>query len=153
MELMVVLVIIGISLSMVTLQLMPDNRATLRQESEKLALLLENAQSQAQASGRSLAWSGESSHYYFWKKNDYDDWERIEDDKLFRSRELPDGIKISRVSVEEIPLKPGDKLSLSANSVTLPYIISMGNQYGNIRIVGKSTGEVTAESGEAHVQP
>lgn len=152
-ELMVVLVIIGIALAMVTLQLMPDNRAALRQESDKLALLLENAQLQAQASGRPLAWSGAASHYYFWKKDDYNDWMRIEDDPLFRPRDLPDGIQIGQLRVEEILLKPGDKLLLNANSIPLPYTIGIGNQYGNMRIVGKSTGEVATESGEAHVQP
>lgn len=156
-ELLVVLVIIGITLGMVTLQLMPDNRAALHQESERLALLLENAELEAQASGRSLAWSGVASHYYFWKKNDYDDWVRIEDDKLFRPRDLPDGIRIIQITVEGQPLKPADKLLLSANSFSLPFSIRLGNQYGSMRITGKSTGEVTADvesdGTTNHVQP
>lgn len=143
-ELLVVLVIIGITLGMTMLQLMPDNRAVLREEAQRLALLLENAGLEAQASGRSLAWSGEASHYRFWKKNDYNDWVRIEDDTLFRPRTLPDGIRISQITVEELTIKPGDKLSLSAHSIALPYRISMGDQYGNMSIIGKSTGEVTA---------
>ncbi len=59
-ELMVVLLIIGITLGMTMLQLMPDKRAVLRQETERLALLLENAALEAQASGQALAWSGEA---------------------------------------------------------------------------------------------
>jgi general secretion pathway protein H len=65
-ELLVVLVVIGITLGMTTLQLMPDNRAVLREESTRLALLLENAGLEAQASGRTLGWSGEGSNYLFW---------------------------------------------------------------------------------------
>ena len=68
-ELLVVLVVIGITLGMTMVQLMPDNRAVLRQEAERLALLLENATLEAQASGQTLGWSGEASHYRFWKKN------------------------------------------------------------------------------------
>ncbi len=141
-ELLVVLVVMGIALGATVVQLMPDNRAVLRRESERLALLLENAALEAQASGRPLAWSGEASHYRFWKKNDYNDWVRIEDDTMFRPRELPDGIRISQITVEDLPLKPGDKLSLSAHGFCLPYRIRLGNQYGNAGIIGKSTGDV-----------
>ncbi|MDO8206259.1 MAG: prepilin-type N-terminal cleavage/methylation domain-containing protein [Gallionella sp.] len=143
-ELLVVLVVMGIALGATMVQLMPDNRAVLRQESARLALLLENAALEAQASGRPLAWSGEASHYRFWKKNDYNDWVRIEDDTLFRPRELPEGIRISQITVEALTLKPGDKLSLSAHGFCLPYRIRIGNQYGNASVIGKSTGEVNA---------
>lgn len=143
-ELLVVLVIIGITLGMTLVQLMPDKRAVLRQEAERMALLLENAGLEAQASGQSLAWSGEQSHYRFWKKNDYNDWMRIEDNTLFKQRELPDGIHINQTTVEEQVINPGDKLSFSTNGYTRPFHISMGNQYGNASVVGKSTGEVTA---------
>lgn len=143
-ELLVVLLVIGITLGITVLQLMPDNRAVLRQEADRLALLLENATIEAQASGRSLAWSGEKSHYRFWQKNEYNDWVRIEDDAMFRSRELPDEIRITQTAVEELTIKPDEKLPLNAHGIPLPFRIRIGNQYGNASIVGKSTGEVTA---------
>jgi len=139
-----VLVVIGITLGMTMVQLMPDNRAALHQEADRLALLLENAGLQAQASGKTIAWSGEASHYRFWKKNDYNDWVRIEDDTLFRPRELPDGIHISQTSIEDLTIKPGDKLSFSSHGYPLSFHIQLGNQYGNASIIGKSTGAVTA---------
>jgi general secretion pathway protein H len=154
-ELLVVLVIIGIALGMTALQLMPDKRATLRQESQRLALLLENATMEAQASGHPLAWSGEHSHYRFWKKNDYNDWVRIEDDPQYRPRELPDGIVINQITIEDKPFAPGEKISLNANG--RPYHIILSNQYGNTGVSGNSTGDVTPDNavdGEAiHVQP
>lgn len=143
-ELMVVLVVIGITLGMTMLQLMPDNRAVLRQEAQRLALLLENAGLEAQASGRTLAWSGEASHYRFWKKNDYNDWVRIEDDPVFRPRNLPDGIRIGPITVEDLPIKPGDHLSLGSYGFALPFRIRIANEYGNASVIGKSTGEVNA---------
>ncbi len=137
------LVVIGITLGMTMLQLMPDNRSVLRHESERLALLLENAALQAQASGQTLAWSGEASHYRFWKKNEYNDWVSIEDDSMFRPRALPEEIRISQITVENIAIKPGDKLSMSAYGFALPFRINIGNQYGKTTIIGKSTGEVS----------
>lgn len=152
-ELLVVLVVMGIALGATVVQLMPDNRAVLRHESERLALLLENAALEAQASGRPLAWSGEASHYRFWKKNDYNDWVRIEDDTMFRPRELPEGIRIGQITVEDVPLKPGDKLSLSAHGFSLPYRIRIGNQYGNAGITGKSTGDVSVSLDNQATRP
>ncbi len=143
-ELMVVLVVIGIALGMTVLQLMPDDRATLRHEAERLALLLENAGLEAQSSGRSLGWSGEQSHYRFWNKNDYNDWVRIEEDKQFYPRELPEGLRFTRISVEDVTLKPGDPISFSSGGFARPFLIQLGNQYGNATITGKSTGEVRA---------
>ncbi len=55
----------GIALGMVAVQLMPDERAALREEAQRLALLLENAEMEARASGRSLAWSAEKNGYRF----------------------------------------------------------------------------------------
>lgn len=143
-ELLVVLVVIGITLGITMVQLMPDNRAELRQEAERLALLLENAALQAQASGQTLAWSGEASHYRFWKKNEYNDWIRIEDDTMFRPRELPDEIRFSQITIDNLTIKSGEKLSMSAYGFALPFRIRIGNQYGNASVIGKSTGEVSA---------
>jgi general secretion pathway protein H len=143
-ELLVVLVVIGITLGMTVVQLMPDKRAVLREESVRLALLLENAGLEAQASGRTLGWSGEGSHYRFWEKNEYNDWVRIENDKLLRPRELPEGIRISQIMLENQLIKPGDRLSMAAFGFALPYRINLGNQYGNAIVSGKSTGDVIA---------
>lgn len=143
-ELLVVLVVIGITLGMTAVQLMPDNRAVLREESGRLALLLENAGLEAQASGRTLGWSGESSHYRFWEKNEYNDWVRIDNDNLFRPRELPEGIRISQITLENQPILPGAKLAMTAHGFALPFRIKLGNQYGNFSVIGKSTGDVIA---------
>ncbi|MDD4928331.1 MAG: prepilin-type N-terminal cleavage/methylation domain-containing protein [Gallionella sp.] len=149
-ELLVVLVVIGITLGITMVQLMPDKREVLRQEALRLALLLENAALEAQAGGRTLGWSGEASHYRFWRKNDYNEWVRIEDDNLFRPRELPDGIRVGQVTVEGLAIKPGDRISLSAYTFSQPYQIRLGNEYGNASITGKSTVDVSASlDGEA----
>lgn len=145
-ELLVVLVVIGISLGMVAVQLMPDERAVLRNEAERLALLLENAGLEARATGRSLAWSGKQSHYRFWKKNDYNDWVAIETDDTFRPRVLPEGLSIAKVSVEEQPLEPDALLSLSAAGYALPFRIQLSGEFGSVSVVGRSTGRVLVET-------
>jgi general secretion pathway protein H len=143
-ELLVILVIIGISLGVVVLQLMPDNHSRLREESARLALLLENAGMEARASGRPLAWSAENNVYRFWKKNDYGDWVHLDDDPMFRARTLPEGLSITGVSVEEQALKPGEPMSLNAASFALPFRVRLiAGEYG-ANVNGSSTGVVSA---------
>ena len=139
------LVVIGIVLGMVTMQLMPDNRAILREEAQRLALLLENAGMEARASGHSLAWSSGKNSYRFWKKNDYGDWVRIEDDGMFRQRTLPDGLSIAEVRVETQILQHGEQLALSAASFALPFRIRLNSGPASASISGSSTGAVTAK--------
>lgn len=143
-ELLVVLVVMGVALGLVMVQLLPDNRAPLREEAGRLALLLENAGMEAHASGRSLAWSGEKSNYLFWKKNNYGDWVRIDDDTLFRPRTLPEGMRISEITVEEQTVKPGEFMLLSATSFAVPFHIRLNSEYGSASVIGKSTGDVVA---------
>ena len=141
-ELLVVIVVMGIALSLVMVQLMPDDKAILREEAARLALLLENAGLEARASGHSMAWSAENNRYLFWKKNEYNDWMPIEDGSNFRPRILPAGIQIVDMTVEEMPFKRGEQLALSASSFALPFKIRMSYASATTNVVGKSTGEV-----------
>lgn len=141
-ELLIVLVVMGVALGLVMVQLMPDKRAPVREEAARLALLLENAGLEARASGRSLAWSGEKNSYRFLSKNEYGDWIRIIDDTSFRPRTLPDGVNVGETSVEELPLKPGAYIVLSAHAFALPFRIHLSSEFGGATVTGKSTGDV-----------
>lgn len=146
-ELLVVMVIMGISLGLVAVQLMPDERTLLRDEAARLALLLENAGLEARSSGRSMAWSGESTRYLFWRKNNHNDWVRIDDGSEFRPRSLPEGMRINAIFVENLPLKYGEPLRFSAAAFALPYRIHLSNANASVSVVGKSSGEVVLVSG------
>lgn len=148
-ELLVVLVVMGIALGIVAVQLMPDNRSTLREEAQRLALLLENAGMEARASGSPLAWSAEKNGYRFWKKNDYGEWVRLEDDAMFHPRTLPEGLHIAEVSVETQPLKPGEQMSLNASSFALPFRILLTADHDSVSVTGSSTGAVVVKLDEA----
>jgi len=145
-ELLVVLVVMGIALGMVVVQLMPDGRTTLREEAARLALLLENAGLEARSSGRSMAWSAENTGYLFWKKNDYNDWARIQDDTTFRPRTLPEGIHIGEVTLDNQTIKPGEQLALSASAFAPPFRIRISNASASTSVIGKSTGEVIVQA-------
>ncbi len=145
-ELMVVLVVMGIVLGIAAVQFMPDDHAVLREEAQRLALLLENAGMEARASGRSLAWSPEGNGYQFWSRDDYGDWARIDNDEPFRPRIFAAGVRITSVMVESQPLQPGGRLLLSSSSFTLPFQVTLGDGQAEAGVAGGSTGSVTVET-------
>lgn len=144
-ELLVVLVVMGAVLGMAMVQMMPDSRATLREEAQRLALLLENAGMEAQTSGQPMAWSFEETGYRFWKKNNYGDWVSAEDGAMFRPRTLPQGVTLADASVESQPLKSGERMSLNAASYALPFHLRMNGGSATARISGSSTGTVSVK--------
>lgn len=160
-ELLVVMVVMGIALGAVVLQLLPDERAILREEAQRLALLLENAGLEARASGRSLAWTVDKNNsdpnspgehnssrgdtYRFWQKNEYSDWIKIEHDPVFRARALADGVQVARVSIEDQPLPAGEYLVLSAHSFALPFQIQLQTTHVTANVIGHSTGKVSIQ--------
>ena len=144
-ELLVVLVVMGIALSLIVVQLLPDERAILREEAQRLALLMENASLEARANGRSLAWSGEKNYYRFWQKNEYAEWVQLESDQAFRARTLPEGISIASVRVEDQTLPTGTYLVLSAHAFALPFQIRLASRHVHANILGRSTGRVVVE--------
>jgi general secretion pathway protein H len=141
----------GIALGLVVVQLMPDDRSALREEAARLALLLENAGLEARSSGRSMAWSAENTRYLFWKKNNYNDWTRIEDDSMFRPRTLPEGTRIGAITLEDQPVKAGEQIALSASAYAPPFRIKLSNASASATIIGKSTGEVVVQPDDAPV--
>ncbi|MBC3458942.1 type II secretion system minor pseudopilin GspH [Pseudomonas mosselii] len=64
-ELMVVLVIVGIASAAISLNIRPDPGKHLRADAERLARLLELAQSEAQADGQPLRWHSDRDGYRF----------------------------------------------------------------------------------------
>ncbi|MBI4938646.1 MAG: prepilin-type N-terminal cleavage/methylation domain-containing protein [Nitrosomonadales bacterium] len=144
-ELLVVLVVMSVALGMAVVQLMPDRRAVLRDEAQRLALLLENAGMEARTSGNPLAWSFETNSYRFWKKNRYGDWVSMEDDAMFRPRTLPDGMAIAEASVEAQPLKTGERMSLGAATYTPSFLLRLNSGPVAARIAGGSTGAVSVK--------
>ncbi|HEY6096242.1 MAG TPA: prepilin-type N-terminal cleavage/methylation domain-containing protein [Gallionellaceae bacterium] len=142
-ELLVSLVVLSIAISLVALNLAPDDQAELHTEAERLALLLENANNEARISGRELAWSSTSAGYHFLRKNDYNDWVVIDDNSQFKPRSLSEHIRIGEVRLEEKVLKRDELLLFSTSALPLPFRIKMKTNSSTLEISGKSTGEVS----------
>ena len=146
-ELLVALVVASIMLSVATLQLMPTAQSVLRDESKRLAFLMENGAMASQAGGQSLAWSGTGNSYRFWKRTKEGEWVRVERDNLLHPRNLPDAVRIGEISFDGRRIEPGSLLILSPELSAKDFKVRLlsGNLYADI--VGNGLGKVTVAEG------
>jgi general secretion pathway protein H len=146
-ELMVALVIASIMLSMATLQLMPTAQSMLRDESKRLAFLMENGAMASQAGGQPLAWSGTGNSYRFWKRTKEGEWERVERDTLLRPRNLPEAVRIGEISFDGRRIEPGSLITLSPELSAKDFKVRLlsGNLFADIS--GNGLGKVTVAEG------
>ena len=84
-EIMVVMVIIGITLGMVSFNAMPSERQNLQNEAKRIALLLQLARDEAIVRNRLIAFDADPDAYRFVVKNELR-WEQVEGDDLLRER-------------------------------------------------------------------
>ncbi|HEY8023982.1 MAG TPA: type II secretion system minor pseudopilin GspH [Burkholderiaceae bacterium] len=86
-ELLVVLVIVGITLGMVSFNAMPNGQKSLQNDAQRIALLLQLARDEAIVRNRPVAFEADENHYDFQIRNDTE-WQPISDDDLMRAREF-----------------------------------------------------------------
>lgn len=119
-ELLVVLVIVGITLSFAVLSLgLRSDKDIVLEESRRLTALMQLASEEAVIQGRELAMQLDGESYRFLLLDNKNRWQAIEADEVLRERSLPEGLQAELV-VEGIG-KTGATLSGS-----LVYFYSTG---------------------------
>ncbi len=141
------LVVASIMLAVVTLNLMPSAQSVLKDESQRLAFLMENGAMASQAGGQSLAWSGSGASYRFWKRTKEGEWARIERDNLLHPRALPEGMYIGEVSLDGRRLEPGALVILSPELVARNFRVSLHSAELLSEVVGNGLGKVETVAG------
>jgi general secretion pathway protein H len=146
-ELLVALVIASIMLGLATLQLMPSAQSVLRDESKRVAFLMENGAMSMQSGGQSLAWSGTGNSYRFWTRTREGEWVRIERDNLLHPRTLPEAVHIGNVSFNGRRIEPGALVVLSPELSAKDFRVRLlsGNLYADV--IGNGLGKVTVSEG------
>lgn len=139
-EMLLALAILAIAIAGATLAMRPDEARQLANESERLALLLEQAQEEAQLGGMSIAWVAGEDRYEFQRRELTDsgpEWVVLRGDELLRPRTLPNGLYIRRLEFDGRGVNFGDRLNLQQpGSVRIE--LSMGE--ARHRILGNEAG-------------
>jgi len=136
-ELMVVMVIIGITLGLVSLNAIPSPQQHLQSEASRLALLLQLARDEAIVRNRLVAFEADESQYRFIVRNETR-WDPIVDDDLLRQREFKDGpltlLMDPNTSVPGAPLR----ITFGREPVDKPFLLTLSN--GNARVAIRADG-------------
>ena len=86
-ELLVVIVIAGITLGMLSLNILPNERHVLQNDAQRIALLLQSARDEAIVRNRPIAFEAQSDGYHF-LLFDKNNWKVLMHDDLLRERQF-----------------------------------------------------------------
>ena len=147
-EMLVVLTIIGLFVGLVSAITLPDDRAVLKLEADRLAQLLDFAMTEARLTGKSVAWTADASGYRFWRSGDDAVWTEIHDSELLRARTLPQGVTVSDFRVENMRPQNAIRLEFTPQGSALAFTIGMSLGAARYAVTGSPVGEVRAQPGE-----
>ena len=143
-ELLVVLVIVGISLGVVSFNAVPNNQKTLQNEAQRIALLLQLARDEAIVRNRPVAFEADANHYNFQVRNDTA-WELINDDDLLREREFkgaPVGLAMNPQPESGVdPLR----VVFGREPVDKPFVLTLSTGEDAVSIHADGIGHFTVE--------
>jgi general secretion pathway protein H len=146
---LVALMIMGLFVGLVTLVALPDERAVLRLEADRLARLLDLAADEARLTGRSIAWTAEADGYRFWRASEEEAaWAEVRDDELLRARSLPQGVAITGLRVENLPPQGAARLEFRPQGSPLAFSIGLALGAERYAVAGSPVGEIRALPGE-----
>jgi hypothetical protein len=138
MELLIVLVIIAIGVSTAVIALRPDPRGMVREEGDRLAILLGLAGEESSLGGMAMAWVGREDGYEFQTRELTDlgpDWRVVRGDDLLHPRQLPNGASIRGIRVDGKALELGQRVALG-NRGALELSVEIGLGEARARITG-----------------
>ncbi len=131
-EMLVVLMIMGLLLGLVSVSAAPDDKALLRVEVERMAQLMDLAANESRLGGGPIAWTGDAKGYRFWRYSEASGWVPMNDDVL-RPRRLPDGMSLSHMQVENLPVTGPLRVEFNAHGAAPSFRIEMA--FGKARHV------------------
>lgn len=143
-EILVVLVIIGITVGLVQLNAMPNDAETLKMEANRFGLLAEQAANEARASGQTYACVITDVGYTFVAKNDEGEWKATTDD-ILRAREWPEGMIVNNIQIDGQKAAPGQKILFSSSGYNTVFHIQFSLNEEKKSVSGTTTGRVSVQ--------
>lgn len=138
-ELAVVMLLLVIVLGIVGLKLSNNDRDDVRQESERLALLLESAREEAILTGAPRALVLSAGGYHFLAPNKKNDLAPITGGGIFRERAFPIGVTLAHLDVGG-----GDTVLVYPSGEITPFRLTLNKGDSAWRVRGEANGEIKA---------
>ena len=119
-EILVVVLLLGITVAFVTVRLGSEDRDTLRSEAARLALGLEQAQDEATLTGATLAWRGGAEGYQYLRRSADGIWTPFDGGDAYPPRRLAPPVRVVDVEVGGVKLAAGALVLLSPSALAAP---------------------------------
>jgi general secretion pathway protein H len=143
-EIMVVMVIIGITLGMASLNAMPNPQQDLQKEAQRLTLLLQLARDEAIVRNRPVTFEATPERYHFLVRNETR-WDPITGDDLLREREFKNGpltLLLDPASAGTVnPLR----ITFGREPVDKPFVLVLATGGNRVAIRADGVGHFTVE--------
>jgi general secretion pathway protein H len=136
-EMLVVLVIAGLLVSLASLALTRNPRTDLNEEAQRLALLFESANDEAQVRDRPIAWLPVNGGFRFDMHTD-DGWRPMRDD-LLGPRRWEGGVTGVAISYPGSDSSP-DRIVFGTEAIDAPVQITLYSAVGRATIVSNGSG-------------
>src|SRR5712691_6421588 len=146
-EVLVVVAIIVIVVGLVGVQLMRGPADLVKEESERLALLLRSAREEAILQGRVFAFSAERDSYRFLRLDRDGKLKPAEGDELLRPRRLPPGIAIEALKIEEAGDSAQEGVVFLPSGELPAFRIVLGAAGARSSVVGAPEGTIRVQAG------
>jgi general secretion pathway protein H len=143
-ELLVVLVIIGITLGLASLNAIPSPRQNLQQEAQRIALLLQLARDEAIVRNRQVAFEANPDRYRFVVRNDTG-WEPVTRDDLLRERAFKSA-PLQLVLAPSSGANPNNvRITFGREPVDKPFVLTLATGGDAVAIRADGIGHFTVE--------
>ena len=144
-ELLVVLVIVGVMLGLVSMNALPDKKHTLTNDARRVALLLQLAREEAIVRNRPVAFEMDSQQYRFFVRNDRGEWERLNDNDLFRERSFARAPIAVTMQPSPAQLALPYKIIFGREPVDKPFLLTLAFEDVDVSIRADGLGHITVE--------
>jgi general secretion pathway protein H len=143
-EIMVVMVIIGVTLGLVSLNAIPSPRQDLQNEAQRLTLLLQLARDEAIVRNRPVTFEATPERYHFLVRNETR-WDPIVGDDLLRERDFKNGpltLLLDPASAGTVnPLR----ITFGREPVDKPFVLILATGGNRVAIRADGVGHFTVE--------
>ena len=126
-ETLVVVIIVGVLVTLVTVNLAGDSRARLRADAETLARRLAHAQDEALLTGVRVAWRGDEAGYRFLAVATDGGWEAVERDDALRPRNWTQGVRLASIDRSGRALAGEPLIVFRASGLNEPYRVVLAD--------------------------
>ena len=142
-ELLIVIVIAGITLGMVSFNAMPSPQQALQKEAQRIALLLQLARDEAVVRNRPIAFEAEAERYRFLIR-DEQTWRPITDDDMLRERNF--GRPVNLLVVPALNAGSGPlRIVFGREPVDKPFVLTLSAGEVSAAIHADGIGHFTVE--------